>query len=396
MKARTIPLCLPLVVLAAQQNAVLLTTPAFLDALGYSISAIGMLNSIVPLVTLASRIPAGHLYTTAGARTLMTLSLLAVAVTSALYGIADTLPLFVLISVLNGLASGVATTTYLALFLDSLSQDESRARAMGFYTGSIALGFAVGGYVAGYIADHRGYPSMFLTAGAAALLALGFLAMIDKPVATAGQNPKPAASAPLLHWRHYLLAGDVVTLLLISMFLNILYKIPATFLPVYALEHGLRLTDVGVIMGAYALCNAVIRPFSGPWVERWGPDRTSRIGLPLQALVLMLIPFFPHTLALLAVAIGAGILRALVMVSNTVSMTQTMREPRFTKGMASGLFNAAGDVGYILGPIFGGVVAAWSGSSHLFFVAPALIAVIFVVAVFMVRPAVIAPIGQRE
>jgi MFS family permease len=385
LKAQTLPLCLPLVVLSAQQNAVLLTTPAFLDAQGYSISAIGALNSIVPLVTLASRIPAGQLYTTARARTLMTLSLLAVAVTSALYGIADTLPLFVLVAVLNGLAGGVATTIYLALFLDSLSQDESRARAMGFYTGSVALGFAAGGYVAGYIADHRGYPAMFLAAGAAALLALGFLAMIDKPATTADAAPKPVTSAPPRHWRHMLLAGDVVTLLLTAVFLNILYKIPATFLPVYAIEHGLRLTDVGVIMGAYALCNAVVRPFSGPWVERWGPDRTSRIALPLQALTLMLIPFFQVMLPLLAVAIGAGVLRALVMVSNTVSMTETMREPRFTKGMASGLFSAAGDVGYILGPIFGGAVAAWTGSSQLFFVAPALIAVFFVSAILIVR-----------
>jgi DHA1 family quinolone resistance protein-like MFS transporter len=226
---------------------------------------------------------------------------------------------------------------------------------------------------------------MFLAAGAAALLALGFLAMIDKPATTADAAPKPVTSAPPRHWRHMLLAGDVVTLLLTAVFLNILYKIPATFLPVYAIEHGLRLTDVGVIMGAYALCNAVVRPFSGPWVERWGPDRTSRIALPLQALTLMLIPFFQVMLPLLAVAIGAGVLRALVMVSNTVSMTETMREPRFTKGMASGLFSAAGDVGYILGPIFGGAVAAWTGSSQLFFVAPALIAVFFVSAILIVR-----------
>jgi predicted MFS family arabinose efflux permease len=60
-----------------------------------------------------------------------------------------------------------------------------------------------------------------------------------------------------------------------------------------------------------------------------------------------------------------------------------MSERRFTKGTASGLYNAAGDLGYILGPVFGGMVGAWTGISHLFFVAPALIAVGFLAIVLL-------------
>jgi MFS family permease len=65
------------------------------------------------------------------------------------------------------------------------------------------------------------------------------------------------------------------------------------------------------------------------------------------------------------------------MVSNAIGMTEEMGEPRFSKGMASGIFNAAGDLGYVLGPMIGGGVASVTGIPRSFLIAPGMICLLF-------------------
>ena len=79
----------------------------------------------------------------------------------------------------------------------------------------------------------------------------------------------------------------------------------------------------------------------------------------------------------LMVFLVAGLLRAVVIVANTISMVEEVDESRMGRGMASGLFNAAGDLGAILGPSLGGWVASFTGVRDLFIVGPLLIMAAF-------------------
>ena len=92
----------------------------------------------------------------------------------------------------------------------------------------------------------------------------------------------------------------------------------------------------------------------------------------------MFFPLVGAVASFIAVSILAGSFRAVVMVGNTVGMVEDMGQTRFSRGVASGVFNAANDVGHILGPGFAGLVAASIGVKQTFFVAPLLIAAAFV------------------
>jgi predicted MFS family arabinose efflux permease len=50
-------------------------------------------------------------------------------------------------------------------------------------------------------------------------------------------------------------------------------------------------------------------------------------------------------------------MRAIVIVANAVGLVQDVDENKVQRGLASGIYNAAGDLGNILGPSIGGLIA---------------------------------------
>ena len=106
--------------------------PLLLSDTGYSAAEIGPLIAALAIAALISRFPVGALYRPARARWLLVGSLVIAAGCSLLYPyfVAST-PLFLVLRVLHGLSSGVATTVNLAFFIDSQPAGVSRARRMG-------------------------------------------------------------------------------------------------------------------------------------------------------------------------------------------------------------------------------------------------------------------------
>ena len=61
----------------------------------------------------------------------------------------------------------------------------------------------------------------------------------------------------------YLMHPAVAAVILVAIFLNMVHRVVATIFPLYGVELGLGLTEIGAVLGSYALCNAIVRPFSG-------------------------------------------------------------------------------------------------------------------------------------
>jgi MFS family permease len=157
------------------------------------------------------------------------------------------------------------------------------------------------------------------------------------------------------------------------------------FISLYALGVGMNLTQIGIIRAGYAGVNAVTRPISGHVVNKIGHRNLSYFGLPLQSLILMLIPFFTGFGTILVVYVASGLMRAIVIVANAVGLVQDVPESRVPRGLASGVYNAAGDLGNILGPSIGGLIAHATGISSVFVVGSIGSTALFFVAVLLVR-----------
>ncbi|MGH7828828.1 MAG: hypothetical protein ACREP8_01500, partial [Candidatus Binatia bacterium] len=60
-------------------------------------------------------------------------------------------------------------------------------------------------------------------------------------------------------------------------------------------------------------------------------------------------------------------------------------ESRVKRGVASGIYNAAGDVGNILGPIVGGLIASATGVAGVFVAAPFGSTILFLLSIWGVQ-----------
>jgi len=383
MKAKTLKLCLPVIAITVQNNASWLILSPFLQHLNFPVATIGTLIALSPLLSLASRVPMGIFYKQTRARTLITLAVVIMGVCSFLYSIAENSLTFALVHGLNGFAYGAATTLYMAFYVDSLPPEENRSHAMGYYVGSLAVGYSTGNFLAGFLADRFGYDVAFYGAASLSLLGITLVGLLGNSPMEPIAKGKSIQPGPLRYHDALkaLFEPHIASVMILAVFLNFLNQVGGVFFPLYGLAIGLTLTQLGLIRAIFTLCNAVTRPLSGFIVTRFGHRRLGYGGLSLQSILMMLVPLCTDFGSLLAVSTLTGLMRAVAIVSNAVGLVQDVDETRVQRGVATGIYNAAGDLGNILGPIAGGLIASFTGIAGLFVVAPLGSTLLFFVAI---------------
>jgi predicted MFS family arabinose efflux permease len=387
MKLSTAKLLVPIIAVTIQSNSASTIVPLYLDHLSIPVAAIGTIISLGPVLALASRLPVGMVYNRARARRLLALAILAMGVTNFLYSLATGSLTFAVVQGLNGFAYGAVTTLYMAFYVDSLAPEENRNHAIGYYVGCLAVGYSTGNFFGGLIADHWGYAATFQLGSLLSLISVGLLWAFDGPAASA----RPAMAEkkkPNLTSRESLTAllnPQLCTVVIVAIFLNLLHQMGGVFISLYALAVGMSLTQIGLIRAAYAGCNAVTRPISGHVVSKFGHRGLSYFGLPLQALILMLVPLFSGFGPLLIVYVASGLMRAIVIVANAVGLVEDIPENRVPRGLASAIYNSAGDLGNILGPAIGGFIAHAAGIASVFVIGSLGSVALFLAGMLLVR-----------
>jgi DHA1 family multidrug resistance protein-like MFS transporter len=387
MKLSTVKLLVPIVAVAIQSNSASTVIPPYLDHMRLPVALIGTLISLGPIFALAARLPVGMLYVRGRARLLVSLAVLAMGVTNYFYSFALNSWSFALVHCLNGFAYSAVTTLYMAFYVDSLAPDENRNHAMGYYVGSLALGYSTGNFFGGLIADHWGYAWTFQLGALLSLVSVALLWLLHGP-STIGESKAKAKETAKLTSKdslRALLEPELATVVLVALFLNLLHQMGGVFISLYCLAVGMSLTQIGIIRAAYAGCNAVTRPISGHVVNKFGHRGLSYFGLPLQAMILMLVPLFTSFGAIVVVYVASGFMRAIVIVANAVGMVQDVPEAKVRRGLASGVYNAAGDLGNILGPSIGGFIAHATGIASVFVVGSLGSTALFFIGVLLVR-----------
>jgi predicted MFS family arabinose efflux permease len=387
MKVNTLKLLLPMIAVTIQSNSALTIIPLYLQELRIPVALIGTLISLGPVFALASRFPVGMAYNQRRARTLIMIAVLAMGLTNFLYSFAVESLTFAIVHSFNGFAYGAATTLYMAFYVESLPPEENRNHAMGYYVGSLALGYSTGNFFGGLAADHFGYGVTFQIAAFFSLVPVGLLWLLHGPTGKPHEKAKESLPAQLpsrISWKA-ILDPELATVVIVALFLNLLHQMAGVFISLYGLAVGMSLTQIGLIRGAYAGCNAVTRPISGHVVNRFGHRGLSYAGLPLQSAILMLIPLFSGFGTILAVYVLSGLIRAVVIVANAVGLVQDVDENKVRRGLASGIYNAAGDLGNILGPSLGGVIAHATSIGGVFVVGSLGSMVLFLVALWTVK-----------
>ena len=370
-----------------QSNSASTIIPPYLDDMRIPVAAIGTLISLGPVLALMSRLPLGMVYHRARARLFLSVAIVAMGITNYLYSFATGSFSFAMVQALNGFAYGAVTTLYMAFYVDSLAADENRNHAMGYYVGCLAMGYSTGNFFGGLIADHWGYEATFRLGALLSLVSIALLWVLHGPGAEASRPTSGKEKAKLTSKESLkaLLEPELCTVVIVAMFLNLLHQMGGVFISLYGLAVGMSLTQIGVIRAAYAGCNAVTRPISGHVVDKFGHRGLSYFGLPLQSLILVLVPLFTGFRTILIVYVASGFMRAIVIVANAVGLVQDVPESRVRRGLASAIYNAAGDLGNILGPAIGGFIAQAAGIASVFVIGSLGSMALFLAGLLLVR-----------
>ena len=387
MKLSTFKLLVPIVAVTLQSNSSSTVIPPYLDHMRVPVALIGTLISLGPVFALMARLPIGMLYNRGRARWLVSAAIMAMGLTNYCYSFVASSWSFAVVHCLNGFAYSAVTTLYMAFYVDSLAADENRNHAMGYYVGCLAVGYSTGNFLGGLIADHWGYSWTFQLGALLSLVAVALLWFLHGPTGEAASQGKrnEAAKLSVRESCKALLEPELATVVLVALFLNLLHQMGGVFISLYGLGVGMSLTQIGIIRAAYAGCNAVTRPISGHVVNKVGHKGLSYFGLPLQSLILMLVPLFTGFGTILFVYVASGFMRAIVVVANAVGLVQDVPESKVRRGLASGVYNAAGDMGNILGPSIGGFIAHATGIASVFVVGSLGSVTLFLIGVFLLR-----------
>ncbi|HET9498442.1 MAG TPA: MFS transporter [Candidatus Limnocylindria bacterium] len=348
------------------------------DALG-----VGVAVAAYSLTNLFLNLLGGSLADRVGRRRVLLVSLAVSPICIAIYGLADSLPVFLAARAVHGAFGGFLTASLFALLAD-LAPEGERGKTIGRAGALIGAAAVIGPAAAGVAARELGSGPVFLAV--AAIIAVGLIVVRGAIPETL---PPPARSGAPGTWRR-LLADP---------------RLRVAFLAIFALEAG-----VGVVTG-FLKDGIVERQMAvGMDAERALRYATGAQGglfsiFALVAVILMLSPIarrvdrrgaFGLSLAGLACLAASTAIMAVggTLVTDSVAMVLYgvgfgllfpaaagmvgIAAPAPERGRAYGVFNFSFDAGLAAGPLLAGVLAVSTLAVEPFITATALIVLVAV------------------
>lgn len=313
---------------------------------------------------LVSRVPSGVAYRPSRARRQLVLWLLVfTAATSGFVFAAGSLPLVILLTVVHGYAFGALGTINLAATID-LTGGRRAGATMGWYTAALSTGYALGAFLGGEMADRFSIATALVALGA--LPALATILVLRLPELDAPPHEVPrGAGLRGLFVAHARVDPRVWLAFVIVLYINVVSDAIDTFFPLYALAIALPLAASGLLKGLKSASATFIRFISGG-IFRFVDHRTVNVwGIVIMSISTFLVPVFPAFAPLIMLFAVNGVCRGLLRVTSAATVAEVRAEGQDV-GIASGVYNAGLDVGAIIGPAIGGVVADRVGLGAMF------------------------------
>lgn len=329
---------------------------------------IGVAVSAYGLVSLAARLPAGALYRTNRAWSLIAGGCLVSSASFAAMTQTANPALLTMCVALDGAGFAVATTANMAALIDRRPPGSNAGTIMGWYTGSLGAGYAVAGFAGGALGDaldpRRAILVLALVPLAAGLL-LSLAIRRAAPTRTAAAVPSPVS------WLHGFrrVAPLVWLAFFVTLYINLVSGVMLTFFPIYGLAIGLSLTQIGALQGVHGAAAAVVRFLSGLVFGRVSYQRTLPVMVLVSGASVALIAGLQAYLVLVFAWAALGLTRGLLRVASAALVMDEAGESDALRGASSGIYLAGLDLGKVLGPILGGVGGHVIGLRSTFFLA---------------------------
>src|SRR6185436_6368510 len=161
---------------------------------------------------------------------------------------------------------------------------------------AVSLGALFGPLLVGFSIDHRGHVATFLYL--TLIVAASCVAWVAcrRKIPHSGTAPK---SAPTGGVRELLRQPRLRRIMIMSGLVVAGVDLYTFYMPIYGHSIDLSATMIGVILGAHAAANLVVRSFLPQLVRRWGEERVMTTSMVLAGVTFLLFPFAGQVAVLL-------------------------------------------------------------------------------------------------
>lgn len=333
---------------------------------GYSAAAVGMLLALFGLAQVLLALPSGRYADRHGLRKPVKLAVW-IATLGALLAVA--MPVFPVLC-LSALCCGAATC---------FTMTAVQRQAGGLATGAtelkqvfswMAVGPSIsnflGPFLAGVVIDAWGFRAAYLLLALLPSLAWLWVRHAAQHVATPSTGPVSSGSS----W-NLLRDAAFRRLMLINWMLSSCWDVHTFLVPVLGHERGLSATEIGAILGAFALAATAIRLLM-PWLAAHLRESVV-IGSAMvcTALLFAVYPLVQATWAMAALSIGLGL--ALGSVQPMIMSTLHQITPRHRHGEALGLRAMTINGSSVVMPLLFGTAGVLVGVAGVFWAVGAVV-----------------------
>lgn len=366
----------------------LVTLPSYaIDDLHSSASEAGLMSTIFLLSAIISRPIAGQWMERAGHKKMLLIAVMLFAGASIFYFFPRTITGFLFIRLLHGVGFGMATTAIGTIVADIIPASR-RGEGMGYFVLSTNMAMVLGPF-AGLMAIQKWGPHMLFTL--AIIVAMGSL-ITGLSVIVKRHQPIQVEVRSSFSFRS-LIEPSAVPISTVGSFLAIVYSSLLSFVSIYAAQ--IHLASVSsIFFVVYAVVLLISRPFTGKWIDQYGPNIITYPCILLFAIGMFILSQAGGAVMFLVSAglIGLG-WGTLFPTFQTIAIQDA--EPR-KRGIATATFLSIYDTGIALGSLIVGIIAAKMDYSSLYFLCSFDVLIGLVLFYFLYTRKRKAPAKQRE
>jgi MFS transporter, DHA1 family, tetracycline resistance protein len=336
--------------------------PLFLKDLGFDVSTIGILSAIMLAGWAVSDLTWGWIVDRVDLRTAIYTGTIAAGIVIASLAFVKSFFAVAAVFFLLGLTRSpisIMGRWYMGVY----APKHQRAMAMAILSSTIGLFSSAAGFVSGYISDAFGYSSLFfLSAGLGLgtgliILILGKRLNFQKHKQTSTQTEQQNQEPKIVTRKAKM---TVFGLGLIGVMVFIMWGISGTFLPLFGTEAvGLSASQIGVLFGIRGLISTAMMIPLGRMGDKGDKWTFLSIGMGVAGLSMLGTAFSGQYSWLLFFIIIGALGSAIYNPTITAVLSQSV--PVFWVGTAMGIFGFLEDVGWMIGPVIGGLL--WDGWS---------------------------------
>ncbi len=293
-----------------------------------------------------------------GRKKFITFGLFLYSVISLLYLSANNVYILTLIRLVHGFASAMVIPIAMA-YVGETIEEGKEGSSMGTFNISLFLGMGTGPFLGGFIHDSFGFAWVFYSM--AILSAFAFFITVIYLPDIKFDNPRTES----ISFKRLLQNNTIKGLLLFRITKAIGLGSVLSFLPIFAADLHISLSQIGTLLSVNILLSALLQKSFGKLADTYNKLHLILTGSLIGTLPLVVIPFAHNFIDLLYLNIIMGIGGAIAMPAASAITVKIGK--KVGMGTAMGLFNTAMSAGMVVSPLLAGVIMESLGINFVFY-----------------------------